>query len=411
MYYLSMDKVVIVMPVWNEAKNVGEMIGKLIKEEFPKINAEMHLLVVDNHSKDGTTELVEEASKKYKNVGIIQQGDKSGLGWAYVAGFEYAIDELKADAILEMDADGQHPAEYVKSMVDAYLAGADYVIGSRYVPGGSIPKEWGLSRKFFSFFGNLFIRIVWLNFKIHDMTTGFRLTRVDGVLDKIKLHHLMALDRFAYKVDLLYQSLKLSKKTVEVPLEFRPRIAEKSKFNIKEMITTFKIAIILGIKDKARFIKFGVVGGVGFIVNYVGLELLRRVPVTQLVAAFFTALAAIPVLQALSTASFWATALATEAAIVSNFIFNNIWTFKEEKITKVLALIGAFLKFNFTSLAAVVFQPFVVGQAVILFGDTSLVRFGALLFALVALVIPWNYTMYNLFVWKTWKLPKFLRRG
>src|SRR3989344_1010541 len=401
-----MDKIVIVMPVWNEAKNVGEMIEKLVREEFPKIKAEMYLLVVDNYSKDWTAQLVEEASKKYKNVTIIQQGDKSGLGWAYVAGFEHAINKLGADAVLEMDADGQHPPEFVKPMVEAYANGADYVIGSRYIPGGSIPSQWGMSRKAMSYFGNLFIRIVWLNFKIHDMTTGFRLTRVKGVLDKIKLHDLMALNRFAYKVDLLYQSLKNSKKTVEVPLEFRPRTAEKSKFNVKEMIATFKIAIILGVKDKMRFVKFGIVGGVGFIVNYVGLELLRRVPFTQAVANLFGSLAAIPVLQALSTASFWSTALATEAAIVSNFIFNNVWTFKEERITKFFGIIGAFAKFNFTSLAAVVFQPFVVGQAVILFGDTSLVRLGALFFALVVVVIPWHYTMYNLFVWKTWKLPK-----
>lgn len=405
-----MDKIVIVMPAWNEAKNIGRMIDKLVGVEFPKIKkADMFLLVVDNHSKDETGELVEKAEKKYGNVKLIQQGDKSGLGWAYVAGFEYAVDKLGADAVMEMDADGQHPPGFVAPMVEAYLKGADYVIGSRYIPGGSIPKEWGISRKFMSYFGNLFIRLVWLNFKIHDMTTGFRLTRVKGVLDKIKLRQLKELGRFAYKVDLLYQSLKASKRTVEVPLEFRPRIAEKSKFNIKETIATFRLALILGIKDKQRFIKFGIVGATGFVVNFVGLEIFRRLAITSVVAGAFGSLATIPVLQALTSSAFWATALATELAIISNFILNNIWTFKKEKITRALAVVAAFLKFNFTSLAAVVFQPFVVGQAVILFGDTSYVRLGALLFALVALVIPWNYTMYNLFVWKTWKLPRFLR--
>ena len=378
-----MDKVVIVMPAWNEAENIKEMIKVLTGTEFPKIDAEMHLLIVDNHSKDGTDKIVEEASKNHGNVHIIQQ-DKPGLGWAYVRGFQYAVGKLNADAVMEMDADFQHPPRFVKPMVDAYLNGAEYCIGSRYIKGGSVPKEWALSRKAVSFFGNLFIRTVLLNFKIHDLTTGFRLMKVDGVLNKIELEKLHDLDRFAYKVDLLYQCLKNSKKTVEVPLEFASRTKDKSKFNWKEMVATFKLAIILGIKDKVRFIKFGVVGGTGFIVNYVGLELLKRV--------------------GLST--YFATLAATELAIISNFILNNIWTFKDKKITSVKDLAVQFAKFNVSSLFAVIVQPLIVSGASKWLGDTSLVHFGALVFALVFVIIPYNYTVYNLFIWKTWKLPK-----
>ncbi|HKC04939.1 MAG TPA: glycosyltransferase, partial [Patescibacteria group bacterium] len=153
------DRIVIVMPAWNEAKNIEEMIDVLVKKEFPTIKADMQLLIVDNHSEDGTDKIVSEASKKFKNVHIIQQ-DKSGLGWAYVRGMQYAMNNLHADAILEMDADFQHPPRFIKPMVDAYLGGADYAIGSRYIKGGSVPAEWALSRKAISFFGNLFIRTV-----------------------------------------------------------------------------------------------------------------------------------------------------------------------------------------------------------------------------------------------------------
>jgi dolichol-phosphate mannosyltransferase len=268
-------------------------------------------------------------------------------------------------------------------MVEAYLAGADYCIGSRYIKGGSVPAEWATSRKAVSFFGNLYIRLVLLNFKIHDLTTGFRLTRVKGVLDKIDLEKLHDLDRFAYKVDLLYQSLKNSKKTVEVPLEFASRTMEKSKFNWKEMTSTFALATILGIKDKQRFIKFGIVGGTGFMVNFVGLEILKRAGMS----------------------TYFATLLATEAAIISNFIFNNIWTFKDKVITKVGDVIPQFVKFNVSSLFAVIVQPLIVAGAVKLFGDSTLVHFGALLVALFAVVLPYNYIVYNVFIWKTWKLP------
>ncbi len=176
----------------------------------------MHLLVVndlpsDGSSDDGTGDIVRKNIEKYKNLHILED-KKQGLGWAYIRGMKHAMSKLNADAVMEMDADFQHPPEFVKPMVEAYLDGADYVIGSRYIPGGSIPKEWAFFRKAVSFFGNLFIRIVLLKPKIHDLTTGFRLTKVKGVLDKIDLDNLMEPQRFAFKVDLLYQSIKNAKK-------------------------------------------------------------------------------------------------------------------------------------------------------------------------------------------------------
>lgn len=383
-----MEKVVIVMPAWNEAENIKQMIVELTQKEFPKIDADMQLLIVDNHSTDGTAKVVEEASREYKNVHIIQQ-QNTGLGWAYVTGIRHSIDVLKADAILEMDADFQHPPRFVKPMVDAYLDGAEYVIGSRYIKGGSVPKEWAVSRKAISYFGNLFIRTVLLNFKVHDLTTGFRLSKVKGVLDKIDLSKLHDLDRFAYKVDLLYQSLKNSKKTVEVPLEFASRTKDKSKFNWKEMVATFKLAVILGVKDKMRFIKFGVVGFTGFLVNYLGLELLKRAGLT----------------------TYWATLFATELSIISNFTLNNIWTFKDKTITSAKDIVVQFAKFNLSSLFAIIVQPLIVNGATKLFGDTSLVRLGSLVFAIVFVVVPYNYIVYNLFIWKTWRLPKLFKKA
>lgn len=371
-----MQKVVIVMPAWNEAENISKMVKQLVDIEFPKIDAEMHLLVVDNYSKDNTAKIVEEASKKYKYIHVIQQGDKSGLGWAYVRGMEYAIKNLKADAVLEMDADFQHPTRFIKPMVEAYLNGADYAIGSRYVKGGSIPKEWQFSRRAVSYLGNLFIRIVLLKPFLHDLTTGFRLSRVRGVLDQIDLPNLMELNRFAYKVDLLYQCIKLSKKTVEVPLEFAPRTMEKSKFNPKEMISTFKVAIILGIKDKMKIIKFGIVGFTGFIVNYIALRVFRNLGFTETLS--------------------WA--FSTELAIINNFIFNNIWTFKEQEIRGTKQTIFKFLQFNLTSAGAIIIQSIAGPIGVKLVG----VQYDALVLAFIVLflVLPYNFTMYNLVIWR-----------
>jgi len=302
-----------------------------------------------------------------------------------------------------MDADFQHPPEFVKPMIKAYLDGADYVIGSRYIPGGSIPKEWALTRRAISYFGNLFIRIVFLKPKIHDLTTGFRLTKVKGVLDKIDLDNLMEPQRFAFKVDLLYQSIKNAKKTVEVPLKFAPRIKEKSKFDKKEMIATFKVAIILGIKDKQRFIKFGVVGFVGYLVNAISLEIFSGTAIVKTLANLFQTVKG-STIAFVAEPSAWAAALAAELAIINNFTFNNIWTFKEAKITKPLSLIRKFLEFNLTSFGAIVIQFIIIGLMVTLRGDTRLIRQIGILVAM-PLVLAFNYTMYNLVIWKTWKLP------
>ena len=376
-----MDKVVIVMPSYNEAENIGRMIDELVDKEFPKIGkAEMHLLIVDDNSPDGTGNVVKRAMKSRQNLHLLT-GMKKGLGWAYIRGMKYALAKLKADAVMEMDADFQHPPRFVKPMVEAYLAGADYVIGSRYIPGGSVPKEWAMSRKAISYFGNLFIRLVLLKPRLHDLTTGFRLTKVKGVLDKIELDNLMEKERFAYKVDLLYQSIKNAKKTVEVPLEFAPRTQEKSKFNPKEMIATFKVAIILGIRDKKRFIKFGVVGFAGFIVNFTFIRVFRSLGLQEVLVWLF----------------------ATELAIINNYTINNIWTFKEAKIAGFKNTVVKFLQFNLTSAGALAIQSFFGPLGVKLVGE----RFDWLVLAtvIVILVLPYNYLMYNAVIWKTWKLP------
>lgn len=385
-----MDKIVIVMPTYKEAENIGDIIEALFEQEFPKIGkADMHLLVVNDldeeRKDDGTGDIVRKYQEKYENLHLIED-KKKGLGWAYLRGFKYAVDKLKADAVMEMDADGQHPPRFVKPMVEAYLKGADYVIGSRYIPGGSIPKVWSLPRKFMSYFGNLFIRLVWVKPSLHDVTTGFRLTKVKGVLDKIDLENLMALDRFAYKVDLLYQSVKNAKNIKEVPLEFAPRTKEKSKFDLKETVTTFKVAIILGIKDKARFIKFGTVGFTGYLVNASSLWLFTRLEWPGPLA--------------------WG--VSTELAIINNYVFNNIWTFREQKITGLKKWIYKFFQFNLTSAGALIIQT--------VFGTISDIFIGvqyrqlALPFIIVFLVLPYNYFMYNVVIWKRWDLGRFFRR-
>lgn len=391
------------MPTYNERENIGRMIKVLFQEEFPQIkDHQMHLLVVDDNSPDGTGKIVQEKQAKFKNLHLLT-GDKEGLGFAYIRGMKYAMDKLKADVVFEMDADFQHNPRDIKRMVSAIDRGADVVIGSRYVKGGSVPKEWELYRKFVSWAGNLVARTILLAPDIHDITTGFRATKTE-YLRKIDLNTLMAKESFAYKMDLVFQLRKLRAKIVEVPISFLPREKEISKFSSKETITTFKVVVLLRLKASERFFKFAIVGFIGFIINAVMLEIFRGIEFTVVLANFFSSIK-FPI-GIFSQPSAWAAAAAAEVAIFSNYNFDNYWTFKDVRIRvskNTLRYLLKFVQFNLTSIGAVIIQFLVIGLGVTIFGDTRIVRQLSLVFAVGALIIPYNYTIYNLFIWKRWK--------
>ena len=120
-----MSKVVVVIPTYNEAKNINKMIDVLTKDIFPQItNNDMWLLVVDDKSPDGTADVVREKQKKHKNI-VLSLGDKQGLGAAYKRGMKYAMEKMGADAVIEFDADFQHPPKYIIELVKKFNEGYD----------------------------------------------------------------------------------------------------------------------------------------------------------------------------------------------------------------------------------------------------------------------------------------------
>lgn len=395
-------KIVVIIPTYNEVDNIGKMLDVLVGEEFPKIkNHAMKVLVVDDNSLDGTVKVVKDKVKKYKSVELLL-GQKAGLGAAFARGMKHAIKELGADAVIEMDADFQHNPRDVKRLVEAFDEGYDYVIGSRYIRGGSIPKQWEFYRKFISWAGNFFARAVLLMPGTHDVTSGFKLTRVKGFLNEIDLDNLLS-KSYAYKIHILYQIIKdLKGKVKEVPINFHFRERGSSKIEKEDLKESFTVVIKLFFRS--RFFKFAIVGFVGFSVNSIGLEIFRRLPLFENLAVSYSQLEGSK-LHALAEPSAWAAAAATELAIISNFAFNNTWTFSQEKITKPVKLIWKFFQFNLTSIGAIIIQFAVIGSAVSLFGDIALVRQIGLIVAVVLLIIPYNYTMYNVFIWKRWKVP------
>ncbi len=400
-----MSKIVIVMPTYNESENIGRMLDVLVKRELRGIkNHKVEILVVDSKSPDGTAEIVQEKMKKYPQVHLLST-DKGGLGADYVKGMKYAMGTMKADAIMEMDSDFQHDPRDVKRLIAALDRGADHVIGSRYIKGGEIPKEWGIHRKAMSFFGSLFARLMLFMFSIHDMTSGFKLTKTE-YLKKVDLDNLYS-KYYAYKIQILYEIAKLGAKITEVPIIFYERKEGTSKISRKDLIDSFLVVVKLRIRDSKRFIKFGIIGFLGFVINSLGLEFFSSSQIAKDFASYFSHINNQEIWGVLAVPTAWAAALATEIAIVWNFSMNNVWTFAKERITNPIKLLYKFLQFNLTSVGAIIIQFWVIGMAVKIFGDTIWVRQIALVFSVGFLIVPYNYTMYNVFIWKRWRVPGF----
>ncbi|WP_026146051.1 polyprenol monophosphomannose synthase, partial [Nocardioides sp. Iso805N] len=202
-----------VVPTYNEAANLGWVVGRLRRAE-PGVE----VLVVDDGSPDGTGALADELAAGDERVHVLHRTSKEGLGAAYLAGFGWAL-EQGFDVIGEMDADGSHQPEELGRLLVA-LRDADLVIGSRYVPGGSV-VNWPLSRQVLSRGGNLYVRLL-LGIGIRDATAGFRLFR-RATLEKVDLGSVESAG-YVFQTDLATRTLRAGLVVREVPIEFVERV-------------------------------------------------------------------------------------------------------------------------------------------------------------------------------------------
>ncbi|EKD94567.1 MAG: hypothetical protein ACD_26C00034G0102 [uncultured bacterium] len=372
-----MQKVVIVIPTYNEREQTPKMIEALA-DFFKTIkNYDMHLLYADDTSPDKTYEVVQEKMKKYPWLYLALNEKKSGIGGGYIKGFRYAMEKLNADYVMEFDSDFQHRIEDIPVLLEKIDEDYDLIIGSRYVPGGTIPKEWGFKRKFFSVIGNLVCRIGFLTPKIHDYTTGFKLTKVKGNLDSYNLDGFYS-NSFAYKIQMTAEMANSGKKIVEVPIQFKPRTVGESKLIKNELLDFLRVIILFQIHNPKmiKLFKFGIVGGTGFVVNFLFLRVFRSFGMTELFVWLF----------------------ATELAIVNNYIFNNIWTFKDDEIKGFSSIAVKFLQFNLTSAGALIIQSIAGPIGTRILGE----KYDFIVLALVVafFVLPYNYLMYTKVIWK-----------
>ena len=209
-----------VVPTYNEAENLAWIVGRL-RAAQPDVD----VLVVDDGSPDGTGRIADELAAADPHVKVVHRTEKAGLGAAYRAGFRVALD-AGYDVIGEMDADGSHQPEQLHRLLDA-LRDADLVIGSRWIPGGSI-VNWPRSREALSRGGNLYVRLL-LGIHVRDATAGFRLFR-RATLEKIDIDSVQSTG-YVFQTDMAYRTLQAGLKVVEVPIEFIERERGDSKMS------------------------------------------------------------------------------------------------------------------------------------------------------------------------------------
>ncbi len=371
-------KVVIIIPTYNEKGNIERLVQILEEEIFPQIkNHKMNILIADDNSPDGTEEVVRGLMKKWDNVDI-NVGEKRGLGAAYVRAMTYAIDEMGADVMFEMDADLSHDPKKIPAFLEKIDQGYDFVIGTRYSQGGSIPSNWGLSRKMFSVFGNLLVRTILLKFSIHDWTGGFRAIRKEVFLkEKAELTDFMG---YTFQVSFLNKAVRDGFKVAEVPINFTDRTLGKSKIAAKEyIIDLLKYVITSSIKEKifGPFGKFLVVGGIGFILQAVILRVLVE---------WFNINPSISNL------------LGAVVAIFSNYNLNNLWTFRTEQFKGFGQYLWKMLNFYATSAIGVIF----IQTGIIFLGDNLIGRKYYFLYFIfgTGVLLIYNFTVYRFIIWR-----------
>jgi len=392
-----MKKAVVIIPTYNERENIQKLVPLLL-DIFKKIkNWDMEILVVDDTSPDKTYEAVEKLSKKYHKLNLLINRKKEGLGSAYLKGMDYAFGKLGAEVIFQFDADLSHDYKKIPEFMTEIDKGADLVLGSRYIKGGAIPKDWGLHRKFLSIVGNFIITVVLTNFSIHDWTTGFRAIKKEvykKVSPSINDARFMG---YTFQIGFLNSAVRQGFKIKEVPIIFVDRTIGQSKLGNEYIKNTLLYIFKLRLDDllNNRIFKFGFVGGIGTLVQLISLTIIRTL---------------LPSFQFLVLTNFLvATLLSIELAIASNFILNNLWTFSDRKL-KTSQIPAKFIQFNIASMGSILIQLVINSLGENLIGLKHLfilpiINFNidtGVVFAITGIGIGlfWNFFAYNKFIWK-----------
>ncbi|QMU68807.1 polyprenol monophosphomannose synthase [Streptacidiphilus sp. P02-A3a] len=235
----DLGKILVIIPTYNEIENIARITGR-VRAAVP----EAHILVADDNSPDGTGQAADDLAAEDPNVQVLHRKGKEGLGAAYLAGFRWGIDH-GYDVLVEMDADGSHQPEQLPRLLTA-LRGADLVLGSRWVPGGSV-VNWPKSREFLSRGGSTYSRMM-LRVPIRDVTGGYRAFRKQTLLGLGMSE--VASQGYCFQVDLAWRAVRAGFRVAEVPITFVEREFGASKMSGNIVGEALKLVTTWGIQSR-----------------------------------------------------------------------------------------------------------------------------------------------------------------
>jgi len=212
-------KIVVCLPTYNEAANIGEAVAAV-----SNILPQAYTLIVDDNSPDGTGDVADALAEKSARVSALHRPEKAGLGKAYLAGFDFALRQLEADLLVQMDADLSHPPKFLLRLLDAAKE-ADLVIGSRYISGGCT-ENWGALRKAVSRFGSFYAGHL-LGLPVKDPTGGFKVWHAE--LLKRVLAHPISSGGYVFQVETTFYAWQMGAAIAELPIRFVERGRGSSK--------------------------------------------------------------------------------------------------------------------------------------------------------------------------------------
>jgi dolichol-phosphate mannosyltransferase len=232
-------RTLIIVPTHNEAANIDEVLQRL-HDDVPDAD----ILVIDDASTDETRSIVRERQRTHENLRLVEREGKNGLGDAYLHAFRIGL-EAGYDALVEIDADLSHDPAVLPTMLGVAEHGISLVIGSRYVPGGSV-AGWPRRRTWLSRWGNRYAAIM-LGLAINDATAGYRVYRAD-TLRRIGLDDVRA-DGYGFQIEMTYRTVDAGLSVVEIPIVFRDRVAGTSKMHRGIVVEAFGLVTLWGLRD------------------------------------------------------------------------------------------------------------------------------------------------------------------
>jgi dolichol-phosphate mannosyltransferase len=236
-------RTVVLIPTFQEADNVGPILRR-VRDAMPTAS----VLVIDDNSPDGTADLAVRVGEEIGDVEVLRRPGKAGLGRAYLAGYRWALDH-GYEIVVDMDADGSHDPATIPELVAQVEEGADLAMGSRWIPGGSVPAGWPAHRRWLSQGGNRYAAVV-LGIDVKDSTGGFRAYSA-AMLAAVDIETVRA-NGYGFQIEMAYRVVGHGGRIVELPIQFHDRTVGESKMSGAIVIEALALVTLWGLRDLPR---------------------------------------------------------------------------------------------------------------------------------------------------------------